>query len=154
MKITVTAYLNHGRWVGECPNCPNAEIVIPGSPFICTAEHPLVRRGGGDQKAQAILAAIAMNQAYEVIFPEDKALIEKLNSKRKEQNRNWKPGESVKDLVAENLDHEIKQGGLGVDHIIEQIKSARLAEQQTREMTLVARSEREKTDRAKELESP
>jgi len=80
---TVTAYLNHGRWVADCP-CNGAELVTPGETMLC-----------GSCGAE-----------HKVGFPTKKQRgeIETLLAKRNPPNQNWH-GETVDELLAENIEH-------------------------------------------------
>lgn len=80
----VYAEYNHGRWIVCCSSCPSAELVkMIGDPaFHCT------------------------NCGYDglVLWPQDPDAIERTVSIRpRAENRNWKPGESVDELAAENI---------------------------------------------------
>ncbi len=82
----IKARMNHGRWLADCPDCNGAELVLPGQKFICqSGEHAPV--------------------AHEVEFPADFVLINAAVSRRPVQNRNWQPGETVAQLLQENLAH-------------------------------------------------
>lgn len=81
---TVHAYVNHDRWVADCA-CNGAELVTPGHKMLC-----------GSCGAES-----------EVVFPDAPAEIEALLEKRPTLNRNWKPGETVDDLQAQNIEHGI-----------------------------------------------
>jgi hypothetical protein len=78
----VDAYVNHGRWVVNCPSCPSAALA--GVTFACS------ECGFGPAGVQ---------------WPEEAALIEAALRPRPLVNRNWVPGESVTDLVRENEVH-------------------------------------------------
>lgn len=82
---TVTAYINHGRWVADCV-CNGAELVAPGLPMVCGscgAEHKVKFPG-----------------------PKARADVEKALGVRDGRHQNWK-GETVAELVAENIDNGI-----------------------------------------------
>ena len=82
----VSAYCNHNRWVAECgtPYCAEAHLVEPGDRFVC---------GNCDR-------------SYDVSFPTDRVLIDAALGRRVvPQTRNWVPGETVANLVAENEAH-------------------------------------------------
>jgi hypothetical protein len=79
-----------GRWIARCPTCSGAEYVDPGDPvFIClscfNSEHG--------------------NKLLSVRFPERRQEIEAALEPRPAQNRNWLPGETVEDILAENSKH-------------------------------------------------
>lgn len=98
-EYRVAAFVSAGRWVARCPRCPSAEqhgICADGSTgglegdrftcreayggcgFRCGADWP-----GTVDQITALLAA------------------------RPPAYRNWLPGETVLDLLAENIDHGI-----------------------------------------------
>ena len=82
---TVNAYINHGRWVADCP-CNGAELVSPDHTMLCGscgAEHKVKFPG-----------------------PKTRAEIERLLDLREPNNRNWK-FEPVSELEAENVEHGI-----------------------------------------------
>ena len=84
---TVSAYLNHGRWIADCGKCNGAEIVTPSAPFTCT---------------------LCGSEARPV-FPEDFDEINRLAALRENPlNRNWTRGESITDLRLENAAHGIE----------------------------------------------
>jgi hypothetical protein len=86
------AYVNHGRWVVECPVCGGGERVptAEGSPTTILCQVP------------------ACGTELGVIFPEKRAQIESVLLLRENLvNRNWSPGETVADLEAENVEHGV-----------------------------------------------
>lgn len=93
----VRAFVNHGRWLASCPmqGCNAAYIVSSADPMLFCAEC-----GGG---------------WWRVVFPLDKRAIEEQLLKRPGKSnpfadvetRNWIPGETVEDLVRENLSRGI-----------------------------------------------
>lgn len=85
------AYVNHGRWVVNCPSCPSAQNASFDDPwFWC----PTCGSGG---------------MWHKVTFPKQRTAIEVLLEKRPDiTTRNWLPGESVADLRRENTDHGIR----------------------------------------------
>lgn len=83
---------NHGRWVARCPRpwCTNAIALNPGdTQFECAA-------------------ADGCGQVADVIWPPDPAAIEALLLMRPvPATRNWLPGETLADLIAENAAHGV-----------------------------------------------
>lgn len=91
---TVNAYVNHGRWIAECPvsSCGGAVIADPVDLlFIC------YQCGKG---------------WYNVIFPPFKTGIERLLLLRPRvgnhpKTRNWLPTQTLADLIRENQEEGI-----------------------------------------------
>ena len=81
---TVHAYINHGRLVADCP-CNGAELVSPGLPMLCGS-------CGAEHKVE---------------FPKALSKIEAALQPRPVTNQNYTVGQSVDELVAENIDHGI-----------------------------------------------
>lgn len=83
---------NWGRWVARCPRqwCTNAMQVEPGdSAFIC-------------------LGAGGCGWTAALVWPPDPPAIELLLMMRPvPRTRNWMPGESLEDLIAENARHGV-----------------------------------------------
>lgn len=83
----LTAYVNHGRWVADCPAC-NGGILAPnpGSTAPC----------------------LDCGRLYTVDYPARRDRIEGLLLVRpREENRNWRPGETPAMLEAENIAHRV-----------------------------------------------
>jgi hypothetical protein len=80
--MTLAAYLNHGRWVVDCPACPSAALA--GATFACED------CGYGPEAVQ---------------MPAEAADVEDAVRPRPLRNRNWRPTETVADLEAENAEH-------------------------------------------------
>ena len=83
---TVNAYVNHDRWVADCL-CNGAELVAPGETMLCGscgAEHTVKFPG-----------------------PKTRDKIEHLLGLRELDKRNWKPDETVAELLAENIENGI-----------------------------------------------
>jgi len=87
MKAKLRAQINHGRWLVECPNCTSAEMAFEDRLFFCS-----------ECKNKAV-----DGYAYKVTFPTTRRKIETIMEKRPLTNRNWKHGETVKDLETENI---------------------------------------------------
>ena len=89
MITSVNAYANRGRWVAECFYCPQAvslEKMQPG--FRCPD----------------------CDAANEVEWPSVDMVrgVERLLLMRPSpKNQNWLPGETLHDLLAENLEHGV-----------------------------------------------
>jgi hypothetical protein len=119
----VYAEFNHARWIARCPTCEAQGItaamtVVPGEVFICPEENPDILattfapnpnmprtfNSVPDTVARekARQAAIQMDAAYEVIFPVEKAQIERMLRMRPRGARNWFPGVTLTELQIEN----------------------------------------------------
>ena len=94
----VQAYINHGRWVVECPLAHNdAVIVSRASAYYSCASGGTGENGG---------------RWYAVTFPADRADIEKELLRRASSHpykdakfRNWNTAETLGDLKRENSEH-------------------------------------------------
>ena len=88
------AQVNHGRWIADCPFCNGAEMVdLDKRLFFCGS---CLNKGVG-------------GQWLTVAVPIERAAIEAELIKRSgEEHRNWKPGESVAALRAENRQQGVK----------------------------------------------
>lgn len=82
---TVTAYLNHDRWVADCP-CNGAELVAPGEEMLCGS----------------------CGARHRVKFPKHRKDIEAALEKRAALYRNWHPDETVEELIAQNIEHGVE----------------------------------------------
>lgn len=85
--MSVAARVNHGRWIVDCPSCPNAHLLpAEGRAFVCA------ECGSGP---------------HDVEIPHDRDDIDAALAVRNDVNRNWSPGETVDDLLAENTEHGV-----------------------------------------------
>lgn len=75
----VAAHVNYGRWVADC-SCGGAELVAPDMLFLCGS----------------------CGRRCPVSWPDDVQSIGMLLSCRPVEARNWRPDETVHDLVDEN----------------------------------------------------
>jgi len=80
----VDAYVNHGRWVADCPTCASGLAVDPDAP-----EAPCLSCGS--------IHRVRAPRVYKAI---ERALLV-----RPVHNRNWLPGETVADIRTENMAH-------------------------------------------------
>lgn len=80
----VHAYINHGRWVADCP-CNGAELVTPGVDMVCGS----------------------CGMTSTITFPSQKTRgdLDRLLEVRPVQNQNWTPDEDLAALVGENIAH-------------------------------------------------
>ena len=86
--MTALAYVNHGRWVADCPttDCPEAHLAQPGDKFDC----------------------VNCGTVGRVEFPDNHTDIDEVLERRPvPQTRNWTPGESLEELVEENRAHDL-----------------------------------------------
>lgn len=95
----VQAYINHGRWVADCPDCAGGIVVSMHTPlYYCPC--------CGNQSNEGLW--------YQVIYPPEMAAIEMELLKRPARdgfravNRNWDVGESIQQLRTENTDRGIQ----------------------------------------------
>ena len=94
----VDAYVNRGRWIAEC-ECGGAEIVDPITRlFMCASCFNL------DHKHRWRLVALPDATTSQVI---EAALV----MRPELRTRNWRPGESVADLIAQNVENGLMQVG-------------------------------------------
>lgn len=107
---TVKAFLNHGRWLVQCPKHGILGAMPAEDEYICPVCHPksiakfLVLKSGqlqsvNDRSARrtAYLEAQAKGEIYTVTFPKQKESIEKELSKLPEDKKHWN-GESMQTL--------------------------------------------------------
>lgn len=89
-KLPLLMEVNHGRWVGTCPEC-NCGVMTDllwteARCFDCGAIY------------------------HDVIWPKEREEIERLLLLRPVKNQNWKATETVSTLMVENLQHHITKG--------------------------------------------
>ena len=82
------AYVNHGNWAVKC-ECGGGEFAWNEGWMMC----------------RSCLNAKHAHKYRPVVFPDDRERIELILMARPMDNRNWKVGESVADLQAENEIH-------------------------------------------------
>ena len=104
--MKVKAFVNHGRWIANCPNCKGAEIVHEGAPFICYSEYMQLLGRDPDIIAREMERARRNQAIFEVEFPKNKSEIDDVLNRRKEENRNW-TNESIDELRKENIDNGV-----------------------------------------------
>lgn len=83
---TLSAYINRGRWVADCPVCLAGIACTPAYPRGCCLECGLL---------------------YTIRFPPRRGDIEQLLLRRPVVNRNWWPHESLADLARENAERGV-----------------------------------------------
>lgn len=92
---TIPAEIIRSNWVVQCPVCRGVVFAPEDDVFFCPD----------------CMMAFNDGRAMWIAFPEERAEIERLLLLRPNpNNRNWLFGETVEQLVAENLEH-----GIGVD---------------------------------------
>lgn len=90
--VEILARVEHGRWLVDCPFCASAQFACRDDPrFFCVACL--------NEQAGALW--------IRVLWPPDPQAIEDVLRSRLTVNANWHPSESVADLVAENVEHEM-----------------------------------------------
>lgn len=99
MDLCVPVFLSWGRWVARCPrpDCHNAEQFGPcgdGTPGGLSGTSFWCRPGYGGCGLRAAVG-----------WPADLEGIEFMTRSRPVAARNWLPGETVHDLLRENLEH-------------------------------------------------
>ena len=100
----MNAYYNHGRWVVDCSadDCRGA-LRVPVGRFssmvmVCNCRDESVC----DHQS------VPCGHVFEVELPSDRIEIERLAGLRpRRAQRNWRPGETVADMQAENLLHGV-----------------------------------------------
>lgn len=80
----ITAYINHNRWVADCPNCGAGIGLLPDA-------------------GQAV--CLECGERYSVTWPKEREAIEAVLLERRRVNRHWYPGETIDDLRRENEAH-------------------------------------------------
>lgn len=89
----VPAYVNHGRWVVECPDCRGAQLA-------CEQDRRFMCNTCGNESIGGRWRA--------VVWPPFWQGLESVLIRRPDPvTRNWLPGESVADLASENDDHGV-----------------------------------------------
>lgn len=89
-EAAVPAYVNHGRWVVDCPDCRNAQLA-------CKTDHRFMCNECGN---------IAVSRLWRpVIWPAKPAAIEAMLGNRPRENQNWDPSEAAVGLAIENLEN-------------------------------------------------
>lgn len=90
----IQAYVNHGRWVADCPFCSGAMLVSWRDPLFWCVKCRMVANNDWPMAC---------------VFPLNRADIEQtLLMRPNPVNRNWRPDETIDQLVRENRDHAVK----------------------------------------------
>jgi len=83
-RRTVVAYVNHGRWLANCPHCNGGIPCYQDRSGVCPD----------------------CGHVYRVGWPDERKAIEAvLELRHLAANQNWLPHETVQMLVAENVAH-------------------------------------------------
>lgn len=86
----VEVYVNHGRWVVECPDCNGAQLACRTDPrFMCNECGNVV----------------CGNLWRPVVWPPNSTSIDSMLQNRPVRNQHWYPAESKTGLAIENLMH-------------------------------------------------
>ena len=118
--ITIS-YYNHGRWMADCPKCGAPHATRGDETLICAACWPgllakkivtdkfgaMVEAPHVEQMLETQQQAIEAGECWEVVYPPERAEIERILRPREIKYMNWMPGESLDDLRAENATHEV-----------------------------------------------
>ena len=89
ISTVLRAYVNHGRWVADCPAC-NGGVLGPNP------------QDGGTAPC------LDCGHLYTIAYPQEWRAIQALLVRRpRMENRNWRPGETCALLRAENLEHGV-----------------------------------------------
>jgi hypothetical protein len=108
MKLAVRVELNHGRWVAHCPGCPSAMfVVVPGSKLTEYGLRPEITTTPPLYLCPRCQNELSDGKPLNYALPEGWKKIELVVAKRPEQNRNWLPGQTLKDLQRENREHKV-----------------------------------------------
>jgi hypothetical protein len=83
-------YLNHGRWIAECPDCHGAQLAcFDDQRFMCNE-----------------CGNVAVGNLWRAIeWPTNRSAIEDAVISRQEKNQNWLPGQTPDDLKQESDSH-------------------------------------------------
>ena len=86
----IPAYVNHGRWVVDCPDCRNAQLACKTDPrFLCDN-----------------CGNVAVGKLWRtVVWPPNVNGIESMLQNRPLENQNWEPGETGPQVGIDNLEN-------------------------------------------------
>lgn len=105
--MTRLAYLNHGRWVVDCPADDCEATLFADRPMFAEDNNgTLSLRCICNDVSVCDHSAVPCGTPLAAVFPDNRADIDRLMAGRRRRNRNW-TGESVSDLKAENLLHGV-----------------------------------------------
>lgn len=84
----IKAYVNHGRWIVDCPDCCNAQLA-------CRTDHRFMCNECGNVAGGSLWRPVE--------WPGNIAAIESMLENRPRENQNWVPGETAEILAIDNL---------------------------------------------------
>lgn len=103
ISLVVQAKINHSRWVAECCFCRNAMLVALTDPrWWCSN---LKCRNGGPSGAAGAAIPIEIPEPWDIMRIEALLVL-----RPAPEARNWEPGTTVAQLVAENADSPAVRG--------------------------------------------
>lgn len=89
-QAAITAYINQGRWIAECPDCHGAQLA-------CRTDRRFLCNDCGN---------IAVGNLWRPVdWPVDLDRIEDVLTRRPVENQNWDPWQTAEDLQVENAAH-------------------------------------------------
>jgi hypothetical protein len=94
----MNAYVNYGRWIVDCPD-PDCYAALTITDNNCECRDTYVC----DHPQQPCGATVQAEMP-----PNEPEITRLLEQRPRRANRNWVPGETVKDLQAENVQHGIR----------------------------------------------
>lgn len=88
LESPLKVYLNHGRWIAECPDCHGAQLACQEDPrFMCNE-----------------CANVVVGNLWRALeWPTNRPAIESAVDGRQAKNQNWLPGQGIDDLNRESL---------------------------------------------------
>lgn len=87
---SIAVYINHGRWIAECPDCHGAQLA-------CRTDHRFLCNDCGNIAVEGLWRPVD--------WPANPGAIEEALDMRPLANQNWVPGQTVDDLLAEEIAH-------------------------------------------------
>lgn len=106
---TITAYVDHGRWIACCPFCPSAQVVSPEDPFfLCAGDDGCVNLPIQGAYVAVVFPDETTQQDVEAVLLERPAM----------STRNWLPDETADDLLAENVANDVTPSDVTVADLV------------------------------------
>ena len=115
-------YVNHGRWLVDCPTCGGPVMFDPNQSFIaiCGVCNPGIMAVAFKEREKGVFVPfadqVARKQAVEqantftVTMPAEWKQIFNVLRQREITKMNWLPGETVDQLKLENAYHNVREG--------------------------------------------